>query len=123
MEINAESLGAQMGWDSYTAEYRSQKAMEMRALGVDYDFIAKELGYADRSGAWRAVNRGMKRVTYEHAKAYQDSALVDLDMMYDKLWQRLGNGGGYRVADQLLRIIDQRSKLIGLYDKCKCSDK
>jgi hypothetical protein len=111
-----------MGWDQFTSEWRSQQAIEMRKHGVDYDFIAKELGYADRSGAWRATQRGMKRVTYEHAKAYQDSALVDLDIMYDKLWQRLGNGGGYRVADQLLRIIDQRSKLIGLYDKCKCKD-
>jgi len=111
-----------MGWDKFTAEWRIQQGIEMRKMGVDYGFIAKELGYADRSGAWRAVNRGMKRVTYEHAKAYQESALVDLDIMYDKLWPRLGTGG-YRVADQLLRIIDQRSKLIGLYDKCKCSSK
>jgi hypothetical protein len=111
-----------MGWDQFTAEWRTQQAIEMRKMGVDYDFIAKQLGYADRSGAWRAVNRGMKRATYEHAKAYQDSALVDLDIMYDKLWQRLGAGGGYRVVQQLLQITEKRSRLIGLYDKCKCSD-
>ena len=38
------------------AGYRKARATEMALAGCDYDTIAKELGYANRSGAWKASN-------------------------------------------------------------------
>ena len=42
---NALKAEGVIGWDTLTAETRTQQAIEMRSMGVDYDFIAKELGY------------------------------------------------------------------------------
>jgi hypothetical protein len=36
------------------AAYRQAQAVEMMLAGKDFDTIAEELGYATRSGAWRA---------------------------------------------------------------------
>ena len=108
-----------MAWDKYTAELRTQKAIEMRGMGVDYDYIAQELGYADRSGAWRAVNRGMKRVTYEKVSTYREMALIELDIMAEKLWPAV-TAGNFWAINKSLQISEKRLRLVGAYDKCKC---
>jgi len=111
-----------MAHDSYHAEYRTQQAIEMRAMGLDYDFIAKELGYADRSGAWRAVKRGMKRITYEKASTYREMALIELDIMAEKLWPAVA-AGNFWAINKSLQISEKRLRLVGAYDKCQCHDK
>ena len=108
-----------MGWDRFNSELKTQKAIKLRKAGVDYEQIAKELGYADRSGAWRAVNRGMRRLTTRIADDYQQTALAELNMVYESLWPAANRGSTFAI-DRLLKISDQRLKLAGLYQKCDC---
>ena len=48
--------------DVATAE-KQRRALQLRNVGIGYDRIADELGYSDKSGAWRAV-----AVSYTHLK-------------------------------------------------------
>lgn len=46
---------------------RDIRAVGLRRQGWDYDRIAAEMGYADRSGAFRAVQRGVRNAFREDA--------------------------------------------------------
>ena len=49
-----------MATDRARAQYRAAVAVELRMAGADYDEIARELGFAGRSGAWKAVQRALR---------------------------------------------------------------
>lgn len=46
---------------------RDIRAVSLRRRGLDYDQIAAEMGYADHSGAFRAVQRGIRNAFREDA--------------------------------------------------------
>ena len=102
-----------MGWDSFTAEMRTQQAIEMRSMGVDYDFIAKELGYADRSGAWRAVKRGMLRSTEKQVELMRWSLIRELTRIADSLDSSLV-AADVKSLSQLLKLVNNKVGLTNL---------
>ena len=104
-----------MAHDSYQAEYRTQQTIEMRAMGVDYDFIAKELGYADRSGAWRAVKRGMLRKTANDISAIRWQVCVDITRMADAI-EGYARAGNLKAAHDVIKLVDRKLKIAGLLD-------
>jgi hypothetical protein len=102
-----------MGWDTFTAEHRTQQAIEMRSMGVDYDFIAKELGYADRSGAWRAVQRGMKRSTENQVALVRWSIICELTRIANSLDSSL-IANDAKSLSQLLKLVNNKVGLANL---------
>ena len=102
-----------MGWDTFTAETRTQQAIEMRSMGVDYDFIAKELGYADRSGAWRAVQRGMLRKTSDDISSIRWQVCADLTRMADAV-EGFALSGNLKATANVIKLVDQKLKVAGL---------
>ena len=102
-----------MGWDTFTAEIRTQQAIEMRSMGVDYDFIAKELGYADRSGAWRAVQRGMKRSTEQTVESMRWSIIRELTRIADSLDSSLV-ATDVKATSRLLQLVNNKVRLANL---------
>jgi hypothetical protein len=74
------------------AEQERERAIEaarLRALRLEYKQIAERLGYADASGAWRAVKRGRELTVRE---PHQDMVLMDLselDEMAREAWRVL----------------------------------
>lgn len=70
---------------------RDLRAARLRALRLSYLQIADELGYANESGAWKAVQRGMALTVRE---PHQDMILLDLaelDEMAREAWKVLRN--------------------------------
>jgi hypothetical protein len=60
--------GAAMGYKRTVADQaRDIRAMGFARDGLSYDQIATEMGYADRSGAFRAVQRGIRDAFREEA--------------------------------------------------------
>lgn len=57
---------------------RAMRACEMRSEGYDFNEIAAELGYADRSGAWRAVRRTIAKLPTPAAKALRATQIDEL---------------------------------------------
>ena len=58
---------------------RQKKALELRILGMNFDEIAEELGYASRSGAYHAVMAGLNRVPAPEATDYRKLNLERLN--------------------------------------------
>ena len=93
--------------------YREALAVEMAVQGLSFDEIAKELGYASRSGPWRAVRRALRRRTDDAADRYLSRSLVDLELIQQRAWPAAMRGD-IKAATVVLRAIEDRCRLLGL---------
>ena len=100
-------------YDMTLASYRETRALELALAGCGWDQVAKDLGYANRSGAWKAAQRGLSKRTELAADMYRSRSLVDLDLLQERSWGRAMRGD-LRAVSVALRAIDQRSRLLGL---------
>ena len=95
------------------ASYRQTQAVEMMLAGKDFDTIAAELGYATRSGAWRAVQRALSKRREALAGEYLMLEMQRLDALQVALWDQ-AMAGDVKAALGCLRIVEQRMALLGL---------
>jgi len=93
--------------------YREAKAVEMMLAGKDFDTIAVELGYATRSGAWRAVQRALSKQREALAEQSLTLEMQRLDALQVALWDQ-AMAGDVKAALGCLRIVEQRMALLGL---------
>ena len=98
--------------DTQTAG-KQQRALELRNLGVDYDRIAKELGYSDRSGAWRATKAALDRAVVEPAAEMRILQTTRLDLLTRQALAAVLAGQLDQIPN-VLRIEKRRSDLWGL---------
>lgn len=119
-----------------TAE-RDAAACRMRNLSHDYDEIAVELGFANRSAARQAVERAMRATVQEPAAEQRAMQLAKLDVMFRKAWEVLcarhivvnqgrvvldpdsgeplrDHGPVLAAINSVLKIEERRAKLLGL---------
>lgn len=101
--------------------HRQLQALELCVAGEDYDTIAERLEYADRSGAWRAVQTVLSR--RESAAAEQLRKLEDLRLgaSHQRLCEELaalpvGRDplSAARLVTALVRVSESRRRLHGL---------
>lgn len=97
------------------AREREARALDLRALGHPLDRIAKELGYAHASSASKAIQRALDRIPMEAAKRLRDIELHALDLAQRALADKIVRGD-LGAIDRLIRIMDHRAKLLGLYE-------
>lgn len=71
-----------------TAE-RDAKAARLRAQGLTYEQIARELDFADRSNARHAVERALKATVEEPAAEVRQRELERLDELWQRAWKVL----------------------------------
>jgi len=92
---------------------KQRKALELRKAGVKLDTIAEQLGYADASGAYRAIISALKKTLQEPADELRKMELERLDGMLLRLEPaiRIGDPQAIRTA---LAIQDRRAKYLGL---------
>lgn len=92
---------------------KERQAVEMVLTGATLDEIAAAVGYADKSGAWRAIHRSLDR--HEVAAVSEMRALENarLDKIQTVLWP-LALEGDLKAIDRLLRLFERRARLNGL---------
>lgn len=95
------------------AAQKQQRALELRNLGVGFDRIASELGYADRSGAWRAVKAALDRAVVEPAHEQRIIQSQRLDMLVRQALQAVLAGDLDQIPN-VLRVEKRRAELWGL---------
>lgn len=101
-----------------TAKENALKALELRKRGWSFQKIADEIGYKSESGARNAVNRLLQKTEFEAVKDYRKLKLLQLDELYQEVRQELRDEKekvSLWVVDRLQSIIDQQSRLLGLY--------
>lgn len=100
-----------------TAE-RDAAASRLRAEGRAYREIAERLGFADPSGARRAVERGLDAIRAEGAEALRELELHRLDQLHQRAWSELTrddeDSQPLQAIDRLLKIQERRARLLGL---------
>lgn len=94
---------------------RQTQAVELALSGVSYETIADELGYADRSGAWRAVRAALDRHEAPAVKEKRDLENARYDRIQTALWPlATADPPDLKAIDRLLRLFERRAKLNGL---------
>jgi len=95
------------------AHERHLQALELRKAGVTYEVIAGQLGYANASGARKAVVSALKATLREPAAELRELELARLDAMLLPLWRPV-QAGDEKAVDRALRIMERRARLLGL---------
>ena len=93
---------------------KEQRAYELRLSGKTFKEIAKELKYADASGAYQAYQRAREVVSLENLGEWRLLELERLNVIQSALWDKAMEGN-IPTINALLRVFDLRAKLIGLY--------
>jgi len=99
--------------DVATAE-KQRRALQLRNVGVGYDRIADELGYSDKSGAWRAVDAAVKRSVVEPAEHQRVIMAERLDTALQRVMDAILRDGDLDQVVNLIRIEKRRAELFGL---------
>lgn len=96
-----------------TARDKQRRALELRTEGRTLDQIADELGYADKSGAHRAITAALDRHEAAAVDEYRDLEAARLNELQQAIWP-LAKAGDIPAVTACVRIIDRRARLLGL---------
>lgn len=94
-------------------EHRRQEALSLALAGHSYDDIARELGYANRSGPWKLVSGALRARMDESVGEYRATELARLDALQATQWQAALEGD-VQAVNTCLRVINARVRLLGL---------
>jgi hypothetical protein len=97
------------------------QALGLRASGATYRQIADALGLANAMTAWRLVQEESASAIRESAREILDLELTRLDRLQMAVWADAINGD-HQAIDRVLKIMEQRAKLLGLYDRARQQD-
>jgi hypothetical protein len=95
------------------AAKRERQAMDLRIAGQTYEQIAESLGYADHSGAYRAIQHGLTRMLKEPAEELRQIELATVNQLQAQWWNR-AIAGEKDAADMVLKLMQRRARLLGL---------
>jgi DNA-binding transcriptional MerR regulator len=95
---------------------RSQQAIRLREAGLTHKQIAEQLGYANESGAYKAVTRELQILSNElgeSREAVQTLELSRLNQMQSANWRSVLQGDTQAISTGI-KIMERRSALLGL---------
>jgi hypothetical protein len=97
---------------------RERAAVALRQQGRTFDEIAAELGFADRSGARKAVERGLSSWMRETDEELRARELERSEMIIDRLWPMIDKDPPDLPAiDRYMKLAEYRAKITGLSGK------
>ena len=99
-----------MATDRARAQYRAAVAVELRMAGADYDEIARELGFAGRSGAWTAVQRALRQRSASAVDRYRMVRYAELEDIHRRWWPA-ALAGDLSAMGRVLAASSERSLL------------
>jgi hypothetical protein len=97
----------------WSAQERQKRAIALKLAGASYKSIAETLGYADSSGAQKAVSRGLKASLQENAGELRKIHYGRLEHLLMLVWPQVNNGDTNAIHTGLA-IMDRMERLYGL---------
>ena len=108
------ALGPVSGAKAIATLKRQAEALRLRESGMDLHGIAEELGYADPSGAYRAIQTALHTILPEQTRdEYRCLEVARIDELQGAFWERAMQGDA-KAAGVVLRCVAARSRLLGL---------
>jgi translation initiation factor 2 alpha subunit (eIF-2alpha) len=95
---------------------QQERCLQLFVGGASYELIAQTVGYANRSGAKKAVDAALERHKAEREELADEARLLVLER-YDALWRGLfvkAAKGDAAAARSCVRILEAVTKLQGL---------
>lgn len=93
---------------------RWDSALKLRIQGKSYPAIAEELGYADASGAYRAIMACLAQSSQESGlEQVRQIEVARLDALLEKLWPGVEEGDTDSIKTYIA-VSARRAKLLGL---------
>jgi AraC-like DNA-binding protein len=106
--------GPETGQRQIEAERKSSEAVQLRIAGANLTQIARQLGYADASGAHRAITRALKVMLPEQERSQaRRLELAKLDRLEMAAWPH-ALAGDQAASGTIIRCVGMRAKLLGL---------
>jgi hypothetical protein len=96
-----------------SSKEKQKRAMALKLAGASYAQIAENLGYADASGAHKAVAVGMKSSLQENAGELRKIHYGRLEHMLMLVWPAVNTGDSHAV-NSALQVMDRMERLYGL---------
>lgn len=96
-----------------SAAEKRKKVLDARIMGASWDAAAKAGGYRSKGAAYTAAQQAIADVPRESAREYLLIELRRLDRLQFALW-RSAMAGNTRATHAVLRVMEQRQKLLGL---------
>jgi hypothetical protein len=96
-----------------SSKEKQKRAMALKLAGASYAQIAENLGYADASGAYKAVAVGMKNSLQESAGDLRKIHYGRLEHMLMLVWPAVNQGDSHAV-NSALQVMDRMERLYGL---------
>ena len=93
---------------------REHRVVKLRTQGRTYESIAKELGYADASGAREAWLRATKRAPIDNINEYRQIHMTRLEALVAILWPKV-EAGDLQAFPHLMSALKEEATLLGLY--------
>ncbi|HWS45066.1 MAG TPA: hypothetical protein VN636_04325, partial [Acidimicrobiia bacterium] len=119
--VDLESVRGRRGVMSPAAIASAQKeraAISLREQGLSFDEIARQLGFHDRSGARKAVERGLSRWLRETDEGLRARELARIEMLVDRLWPLIDRDEpDWKAFDRYMKLVEYRAKITGLFAK------
>lgn len=89
------------------------RVLELRRVGLTWQRIAEEVGYADHTGAYAAYKRAIKRTMQQPADELRAQELDRIDRLQVAIWPAAMKGDT-RAILTIVRLMERRAKLTGL---------
>lgn len=100
---------------------KDARVLELRRAGLTWQRIAEEVGYADHSGAHRAYQRAIRDNSQQGSDELLRQELDRLDRLQVAAWPQAMKGDAASMS-MILKIIEQRVKLLGLTAETRIAD-
>lgn len=100
----------------FQAAPRAAQALRLRRLGYTYDEIAERVGYANESGARKAVKTANARIIRDEARALVGYQLDQLDVALSVVMEAIAkrDKGSLWAVDRLVPLLKRQADLMGL---------
>ena len=95
------------------AAEKATLALSLRKQGYCLDEIAKQCGYQDRSGAWRAIKRELNKLPTPNAVELRKVEEMRLDDMLKAIYTKAENGDMWAI-DRVIALSKRRSEVTGM---------
>ena len=109
-EQPVEKTPQQIEWELLEKE---RKVVELRQMGITYEVIAKETGYASASGAYHAYERALARYPRETIDKKKDLADARIERLMAAVWTRALRGEIPAIM-ATIKLFERQAKLLGL---------
>lgn len=110
---NVMNKVAQRDAEEFELLKKERKVVELRHMGITYEVIAEQVGYASASGAFHAYERALARYPKETIEKKRDLVESRYERLLSAIWTKALRGDIPAII-AAVKVLEKEAKLLGL---------